>query len=137
MDVMCREMFRKLKKAVLVIYYYFKDSDNLLLYLMYFKALEILNSCYKLSVRNTEDLEDLIFHIRAYLDIPRALTEFKYPEFKGLNIKDILKKYKRKKLKKDEALRFTDYLQDVERQRAVERDFIFENAKILTFGFEF
>lgn len=130
-------MFRKLRKLFLVVYYYFKDSDNLLLYLMRFKAAEILKSCYKLSVKNTEDLEDLIFHITAYLDIPRALIEFKYPEFKGLNIKDILKKYKRKKLKKDEALRFTDYLQDVEKQRAVERDFIFENAKILTFGFEF
>lgn len=129
-------MLKKFRKLFLILWYFCKDSDNLLLYLMKMKAYEVLEGCYKLSVRNTEDLEDLLFHVKTYLEIPIALIELKYPELKDINIDKILKKYKKRKLSKDEALRFTNFLLDVEKQRAIERDFIFEGAKILTFGFE-
>lgn len=130
-------MLGRIKKLVTILRYFCIDSDNLLLYLMQIKAYEVLKGCYDLSISNTEDLEDLIFHIRTYLEIPEVLMELKYPELKGLKIGKILKKYKKKKLNKGEALRFTRYLMDVEKQRAIERDFIFEHAKVLTFGFEF
>ena len=130
-------MLGRLKKLVTILWYFCIDSDNLLLYLMYSKANEILKGCYKFSISNTEDLEDLIFHIKTYLEIPSVTAKLKYPEFKDLKIDKLLKKHKRRKLNKKEALRFTKYLQDVEKQRAVERDFIFENAKVLTFGFDF
>ena len=129
-------MLGRIIKLVIILWYFCIDSDNLLLYLMQIKAHEVLKGCYDFSISNTEELEDLIFHIKTYFEIPYALVELKYPEFKGLNTKNILKKYKRRKLSKKEALRFTEYLTDVEKHRAIERDFIFEGAKILTFGFE-
>ena len=130
-------MLGKLKKLVIIFWYFCTDNDNLMLYLMYLKACEILKGCYKFSISNTEDLEDLIFHIKTYLEIPKVLSELRYPEFKNLKINKILKRHKRKKLNKKEVLRFTNYLQEIEKQRAIERDFIFENAKVLTFGFDF
>lgn len=132
-------MLGKVKKFFQVVYYYFTDSDNLLLHLMEIKAHEILKRCFKLSVRNTEELEDLIFHIRTYLEIPRILLFTRYPEFKGLDIntKSLLKRYKEKKLSAVEISLYEEYFLDVEKQRAVERDFIFESAKVLSFGFEF
>lgn len=131
-------MLGKFKKFFQVVYYYFTDSDNLLLHLMEIKAHEILKRCQKLSVRNTEELEDLIFHIKIYKEIPKVLLATRYSEFEGLfNIKSMLKKHKKKQLSPVELLLFEDYILDVEKQRAIERDFIFESAKVLSFGFEF
>ena len=113
------------------------DGDNLLLHLMEIKAHESLEVCSKLKVRNTEELEDLLFHIRTYTEIPLALAELKYPEFRGVNIKKMLKEYRGKKLKSEIAKRYSSFIIDIEKQRAVERDFIFEHAKVLSFGFEF
>ena len=79
----------------------------------------------------------MLFHIKTYLEIPKTLVELEYFEFKNVNIKNMIKRYNKKKLGKDKALRFTNYLLDIEKQRAVEREFIFESAKVLTFGFEF
>ena len=132
-------MLGRIKKLFKILYYYFTDSDNLLLYLLEIKAYEVLNGCYKLSVKSTEEIEDLIFHIRTYLEIPRILLSTRYPEFRGLdiNIKSLLKKYKEKKLSDVEISLYEEYFLDIEKQRAVERDFIFESAKVLTFGFDF
>ena len=131
-------MLSRIRKFFQIVYYYFTDSDNLLLHLMEIKAQDILKRCFKLSVRNTEELEDLIFHIKTYKEIPRILLATRYPEFEGLfNIKSMLKKYKKKQLSVAELFLYEDYVLDVEKQRAIERDFIFESAKSLTFGFEF
>lgn len=130
-------MLRKLRKLWLILGFYFKDSDNLILRLLEIKAYECLEGCYKLSVRDTEELEDLLFHVKTYLEIPQALIEFKYHELKGIHIRDILNKYKRNKLSNEEILKFTDFLLDVEKERALERSYIFEHAKSLNFGFEF
>ena len=114
------------------------DSDNLLLYLMLIKANESLKKCYELHISSTEEFEDLIFHIKAYLEIPKILIATKYPEFDGLfNIKSMLRKYRKKKLSKIELSLYEDYILDIEKQRAVEREFIFECSKALSFGFEF
>ena len=131
-------MLGKFKKFFQVVYYYLMDSDNLLLHLMEIKAHEILKRCQKLSVRNTEELEDLIFHIKIYKEIPKVLLATRYSELEGLfNIKSMLKRYKKKQLSPVELLLYEDYVLDVEKQRAIERDFIFESAKVLSFGFEF
>lgn len=130
-------MLRKLRKLWLILNFYFKDSDNLILHLLEIKAYECLEGCYKLSVRDTEELEDLLFHIKTYLEIPQALIEFKYHELKGVHTRDILNKYKRNKLSNEEILKLTDFLLDVEKERALERSYIFEHAKSLNFGFEF
>ena len=89
-------MLGRLKKLVTILWYFCIDSDNLLLYLMYSKANEILKGCYKFSISNTEDLEDLIFHIKTYLEITSVTAKLKYPEFKDLKIDKLLKKHKRR-----------------------------------------
>ena len=130
-------MLKKIKRLSKILYYFFTDSDNLLLHLMEMKAYESLEKCYDLSVRSTEELEDLIFHIRAYLNTPYALIEFKYPELKNLNVKKMLKRFEQKKMTKKEFKKYFEFVTDTEQQRAIERDFIFESAKILNFGFDF
>lgn len=129
-------MFKKIKKLWDIIKYYFKDEDNLLLHLMELKAQEILNSCYELNVGKTEDIENLIFHIRSYYDILENSFSIYYPELKNINISKVIKMYRKNKLNVSNISKFVDFLEDVEKQRAVERDIIFEYAKVLSFGFK-
>lgn len=130
-------MFRKVKKFFQLIKYFIIDGDNLFLYLLLMKAESCLEDCNRLEVVNTEEIEDLIFHIRSYLEIPNAVAETSFPEFRGVSIKKIIKYYKNKTLTLAEVDRYGDYIVEVETQRAIERDFIFESAKALTFGFTF
>ena len=129
-----REMLRKIKKLWSIIKYYFEDEDTLLLYLLKMKATECTNDCNKLEVRNTEELEDLIFHINTYIDIPFALTETKYPEFRNTSVRDVIKKFKDNKMSLKEIEKYGDFLIDIETHRAIERDLIFDHAKSLPFG---
>ena len=125
----------RLKKLIKVIILFLKDEDSLVFYLMEEKAYRCLNDCFKLSIRITEEMEDLIFHLKTYREIPSIIAETEYPEFKNKKIKDILKIHRGKNMKAEELSRCEDYLLEVEEMRAVERDFIFEHAKVLTFGF--
>jgi hypothetical protein len=128
-------MLKKIKRLWKIIRYFFKDEDGLFFYLMELKAYKCLDECYKLHIRHTEELEDLIFHLKSYYSIPDVVAVTKYPEFKGISIKEAVEFYKKKKLPIEEVKRFGDYLEEIEEMRAVERDFIFDYAKILTFGF--
>ena len=49
-----------LKKLIKVITLFLKDEDSLVFYLMEEKAYRCLNDCFKLSIRITEEIEDLI-----------------------------------------------------------------------------
>ena len=129
-------MFKRVKKLLSIIKYYFEDEDNLLLHLMELKALETLETCYNLDVRMTEEIEDFIFHIKTYYDIPEAVALTKYPDLRDMDIPTMMKKYKKGELDMADMLRFADYLEEVEEHRAVERDIIFEEAKMLSFGFK-
>ena len=129
-------MFRRIKKLWAILKYFFKDEDNLLLHLMEMKAYEALNDCATMEVSTTEEIEDLIFHIKAYYDIPTYLAYTKYPKFMGVDIKEAVKMYKRKDIGLEEIWEYTNFMADVEKQRAVEREIIFEHAKTLTFGFK-
>ena len=128
-------MFKRVKKLLNIIKYYFEDEDNLLLHLMEMKAYEILDACYDLDVGMTEEIEDFIFHIRTYYDIPETIASTKYPDLVDVDIPTMMKKYKKCELDMSDVLKFADYLEEVESQRAVERDIIFEEAKMLSFGF--
>ena len=129
-------MLRKVKKLWIIIKYFLEDEDNLLLHLMEIKAYETLKDCASLEVRMTEEIEDLIFHIKTYYDIPLTIASTKYPDLKDVNIMEVMKAYKKGNMKWEDVLKFADFLEDVETQRAVERDLIFEEAKILSFGFK-
>jgi hypothetical protein len=103
---------------------------------MEIKAYESLNDCLTLEVSMTEEIEDLIFHIRTYYDIPESIAETHYPEMIDVNIPSLIKEYKSGKLDMREVMIFADYLGEVETQRALERDIIFDHAKTLAFGFK-
>ena len=102
---------------------------------MEIKAQETLRDCEALEVSMTEDIEDMIFHIRAYYDVPEVLITTRYPCFRGESIPSVVEKYKKNELSMSKVIAYMDFLTEVEKQRAVERDIIFEYAKILTFGF--
>jgi hypothetical protein len=55
---------------------------------------------------------------------------------KVMDIPTVVQKYKAGKMNVAEVERFADFLADIEKQRAVERDIIFEYAKVLSFGFK-
>ena len=129
-------MLRKIKKLWVLLKYFFTDEDNLFLHLMEIKAMETLEDCARMEVDMTEDVEDLIFHIRSYYDIPFNIAATSYPDLEGTSIKRIIKGYDKGKASMEDVMLFADYLEDVEKQRAVERDIIFEYAKILAFGFK-
>ena len=129
-------MLRKIKKLWILLKYFFTDEDNLFLHLMEIKAMETLEDCARMEVDMTEEVEDLIFHIRSYYDIPFNIAATSYPDLEGTSIKRIVKGYDKGKASMEDVMLFADYLEDVEKQRAVERDIIFEYAKILAFGFK-
>lgn len=129
-------MLRKIKKLGAILKYYFTDEDNLLLHLIEMKAYETLDDCFELDVGMTEEVEDLIFHIRTYYEIPESLAQTKYTWYKGEDIPEMIKKYKKGILNMADIEAFTDYLTEVEELRAVERDLIFEHVKALAFGFK-
>lgn len=126
-------MFKKVYNLCRLIYFYCTDEENLVLHILEYKALEYMKSCALLEVSDTEELEDLLFHIKTYYDIPVAVKETRYPNMKMLNLKDVCKGNIDDLKETDE---FMSYLEDVETQRAVERSFIFEHAKNLPFGFD-
>ena len=99
------------------------------------KAEECTADCVRLDVRNTEELEDLIFHVNAYLRIPQGLIATKYPSMANTSVRNVIKKFKNNRMSLKEIERYGDFLVDVETQRAVERDIIFDHAKTLPFGF--
>ena len=124
-----------MKQLWTILKYFFQDRDSLLLHLMEMKAYELLNDCGMIEVGATEEIEDLIFHIKSYYDIPENIVNTKYPDLKGMDVKYVLREFNNGNLHADDILRFADFFVDVEKQRAVERDIIFDHAKALSFGF--
>ena len=129
-------MLRKVKKLWNILKFFVTDEDNLLLHLIELKARESLWDCASLGVSSTEDIEDLIFHLQAYYSIPDVIAATKYPYFKGVNISKMMKNYKKGNAKIKDVVEFAEFLNDVEVQRAVEREIIFDRVKGLGFGFK-
>lgn len=128
-------MIKKIKRLFWLVWYFFTDEEFLFFHLMKCKACDCLDDCYKLDVRSTEELEDLILHINIYKDLPEVLVEVEYPQYKQVKIKDMVQEYKKGSKKIEDIEDFSNFLVDLETQRALERDIIFDLAKNLTFGF--
>ena len=128
-------MLRKIKKLYKIIKYYFEDEDTLFMYLLKAKAYECMSDCHRLAVSNTEELEDLIFHINTYVEVPKTLVATKYPSFKNASVQGVIKRFKNNEMTIKEIEKYGDFLIDIETHRAVERDIIFDHAKALPFGF--
>ena len=107
-----KKFFRLLKCALF-------NSQYFLLNIIKEEALSHLATFNKCGVGCTEDLQDLIYHIDSYIELPQILQNTVYKGY----------------LEKGE--KFEEYFQDLETHRAVERDYIFELMKRLPIGFEF
>ena len=108
----CKKLFRLIKCALF-------NSKYFLLNLIKEEALDHLSTFNKCGVGSTEDIQDLIYHIDSYIELPNILRKTVYEPY----------------LKNGEKLE--EYFQDLETHRAVERDYIFELMKRLPIGFEF
>lgn len=117
------DIIKDMKKRVIklwnIIKNLFLNPKYLLLYVMRAEACAILGTFNRIGVGSTEDIQDLIFHIDSYIDLPNMLRRTVYEPY----------------LKNGEKL--DEYFEELEKARAVERDYIFELAKKLPIGFEF
>lgn len=95
------------------------NSKYFLLNIIKEEALQHLETFNKVGVSYTEDIQDLVYHIDSYIDLPKILQNTTYKGY----------------LEKGEM--FEEYFNDLETHRAVERDYIFELMKRLPIGFEF
>ena len=109
---------KRLKKLCRILKYLFTNRKYFTLSLIKAEAKDHLDTYYKIGVGNVEDIENLIFHIDSYMEIPHVLQTTVYKGY----------------LEKGEKL--DEYFYELERMRAVERDYIFEAAKRLPIGFE-
>ena len=108
----CKKFFRLLKCALF-------NSKYFLLNVIKEEALSHLETFNKVGVGSTEDIQDLIYHIDSYIELPQILQSTTYKGY----------------LEKGEKL--DEYFEDLETHRAVERDYICELMKNLPIGFEF
>ena len=107
-----KKLFRLLKCALF-------NSRYFLLNVIKEEALDHLKTFNKVGVGSTEDIQDLIYHIDSYIDLPNMLRRTIYEPY----------------LQKGEKLDL--YMKELETHRAVEREYIFELMKTLPIGFEF
>ena len=111
-------MWKRVIKICRLIKYIVINPKYLILYLIKVEAQEHLKTFYKMGIGNVEDIEDLIYHIDSYIEIPKVLQSTTYAGY----------------LEKGEKL--DEYFEDLETHRAVERDYIFEALKRLPIGFQ-
>ena len=131
-------LLRKLIKLPKILKSYFKRDESLFLTILEDEVNEILEKYKKIGTANTEGLEDLLFHIRSYVEIPQNLKDTCFKNMDNIEI-EIDDKYVRvtgpegKLPSKEEVEDYINYLLDVEEQRAVEREFIFDYLKKVPF----
>ena len=116
-----KRVLSKFLKLMKLIGWYIADSENFLLHVIEEKALDTMENCEGLGIDKVEELQDLLFHIDSYYEIPWVVKETKFPDVE---------------LEELSAKEFFEFLTEVETQRAIERDFIFEHVKVLPIGFE-
>lgn len=130
-----KRLSKKIFRVILIIHAYLFKNECAFLRIVEQEALDYLDSCRETNIRNTEEIEDLVFHIRAYFEIPTTLRNTMFSDIpKGIKFqvkKDLLFLSQRyKNLMK----RYVEYLTEVEKQRAVERLCILECMKSFPFS---
>ena len=111
-------MWKRVKRLLRIVKYAVTQPKCFILYLIKAEALGYLETFNKIGIGSTEEIQDLIYHIDSYLDLPRMLRETVYEKY----------------LQNGEKL--DEYFEDLEKARAVEREYIFELMKKLPIGFE-
>lgn len=130
-----KKFIKKIQRIFLIIKAYLFRNECAFLRIVENEALDYLESCEKLEVKNTEDVQDLLFHIRSYFDIPLALRTTMFSDIPiGFRLK--LKMNKWVKVSGDSSVinRYIEYLTEIEKQRAVERTCILDCMKNVPFS---
>lgn len=119
----------------------FKNKCSFLKILEY-DIQEYINTCKDLGTEQTEELQDVLFHIHSYLEIPETVRVTMYPDIpkqvrickhkNGISIAGWHTPWSL--LPKLIPNRYLEYLEEVEKQRAVERFYILESLKNFPFG---
>ena len=131
---------KKILRLPKLIKNYMSTDKNALLSLIEEEANSLLEQYGELGTCNIEGIEDLLFHIKSYHEIPEAIKQTEFPTIKDLklfyedgDIGVFRAGYKKPTVEELEV--YIRYIEEVEKQRAVERDFIFEKVNELPLGF--
>lgn len=111
-------MKRAIGKFFRILKYALTERKYFLLYIIREEALEQLDTFNRIGVGMTEDIQDLIYHIDSYINLPEMLQNTTYKGYL------------------EEGLKFQEYFEELEQMRALERDYIFELMKTLPIGFK-
>lgn len=130
-----KKLFKRVIRVIFIIRAYLFKNECALLRIIEQEALDYLDLCKKMDVTNIEEVEDLVFHIRAYFDIPVTLKNTMFSDI-PTGIKFRVKKNTVVVPEKYKGLldRYAEYLTEVEKQRAVERLCILECLKSFPFS---
>ena len=131
---------RKILRIPKLLKCYLSKDKNALLALIEEEANELLKQYGDMGTCNTEGIEDLLFHIQSYYEIPEVVKQIEFPMLRNINFfyeDGNIRVFElgSKKPTVEELEDYIRYIEEVERQRAVERDFIFEKVKELPLGF--
>lgn len=133
------EKIKRLPRLIKLLQSYLMKDENALLALIEDEAKDVLKRYEKMGICSTEEIEDLLFHIKSYSEIPQVVRDIEFPDIKEAKFifeKGYLKAIEVGKDKPSiaEIEKYILYVEEVEKQRAVERDFIFEKVKNLPLG---
>lgn len=134
------EKIKRLPRLIKLLQSYLMKDENALLILIEDEAKYVLKRYEEMGICNVEEIEDLLFHINSYSEIPQVVRDTEFPDIKEARFifeKGCLKAVELggEKPSAAEIERYILYTEEVEKQRAVERDFIFEKVKNLPLGF--
>ena len=119
-----KKVIRKIKQLFLIIITcVFKDKSAFLKILKY-EVENYLEDCCNAGTKQIEEMQDLLFHIEAYLEIPKQLKITMFPEF--AYPPGMVEPYEINEM-------IIKYYEEIERQRAVERLYIMESLKHFPF----
>lgn len=133
-------MLRKIIRIPKLLKCYLSKDKNALLALIEEEANELLKQYGDIGTCNIEGIEDLLFHLQSYSEIPEVVKQTEFPMLRNINFfyeDGNIRVFElgSKKPTIEELEDYIKYIEEVERQRAVERDFIFEKVKELPLGF--
>ena len=133
------EKIKRLPRLIRLLQSYLMKDENALLALIEDEAKDVLKRYEKMGICDTEEIEDPLFHIKSYSEIPQVVRDLDFPDIKEAKFifeKGYLKAVELGKERPSaaEIERYILYIEEVEKQRAVERDFIFEKVKNLPLG---
>ena len=133
------EKIKRLPRLIRLLQSYLMKDENALLALIEDEAKDVLKHYKEMGICNIEEIEDLLFHIKSYSEIPQVVRDLDFPDIKEAKFifeKGYLKAVELGKERPSvaEIERYILYIEEVEKQRAVERDFIFDKVKNLPLG---